>query len=49
MVLGHRAGRLMIFLGCRMYNRNSYGGQGWLKGSSEKCLSGVVGLLRSLS
>ena len=32
-----------MVLGCRMYNRNSYGG------SSERCLSGVVGLLRSLS
>ena len=40
MVLGRGARSLMIFLGCRMYNRNFMGGggegQGWLMGIAVK-------------
>ena len=35
MVLGLRAGASCSFCGCRMYNRNSYGGQGWLMGVKD--------------
>ena len=54
MVLGRRAGRLMIFLGVsdvqQKFLLGEGGGAGVVDGnSSERCLSGVVGSLKSLS